>query len=73
VCAAFGGMLTSVRTMLREAFRPAPLVHGFVQNLLRSHEELVAENVALRHQLIVAARSVKRPNFGPFDRGRSWH
>jgi putative transposase len=69
VCAAFGGMLTSVKTMMREALRPAQMVQGFVQDLLRSPQELIAENVALRQQLIVAARKVKRPNFGPLDRG----
>jgi serine/threonine-protein kinase HipA len=38
-----------------------------VQDLLRSPQELIAENVALRQQLDVAARSVKRPNFGPLE------
>jgi putative transposase len=39
-----------------------------MQDLLRSPQELIAENVVLRQQLIVAARSVKRPNFAPLER-----
>jgi len=37
-------VLGSVVTAVREAFRPAPVETGFVQDLFRSQEDLVAEN-----------------------------
>ncbi len=66
--AAVRRVLGSARTAIREAFRPAPLVTGFVQDLFRSPDELRAENAALRQQLIVASRKVKRPAFQPWER-----
>jgi hypothetical protein len=39
-------------------------VTGLVRDLLRTHDELVIENAALRQQLIVAARKVKRTDSG---------
>ncbi|MFC1643130.1 integrase core domain-containing protein, partial [Myxococcota bacterium] len=56
-------------TAFREALRPAPLVTGFVRDLFRTHGELLTENLALRQQLIVAARKVKRPVLRPWERG----
>jgi len=64
------GVITKLKTVfasavkvMREALRPRPcsIVGGLASDLLRSHAELVAENVLLRQQLIVAARKVKRP------------
>jgi transposase InsO family protein len=45
------------------------LVTGFVQDVFRSPDELRAENAALRQQLIVASRRVKRPVLRPWERG----
>jgi hypothetical protein len=56
-------------TAVREALRPAPLATGFVADLFRSRDELLAENALLRQQLIVASRKVKQPKFRPFERG----
>ena len=58
-----------VRSALREATRPLPLVTGFTMDLGRSRQQLIAENVLLRQQLIVASRKVKRPTFRPHERG----
>lgn len=52
----------------REAIRPKSLVGGFLADMTRSREELLAENAALRLQLIVASRKVKRPQFRSVDR-----
>ena len=35
---------------------------------LRGNRELALENLALRHQLMVAHRALKRPRFGNADR-----
>jgi putative transposase len=68
-----GSVVTSVvehaKTALREVSRPLPLVAGLAMDLTRSRQELLAENVLLRQQLIVASRSVKRPAFRPHERG----
>src|SRR5262249_57982809 len=44
------------------------LVLGCAADLVRSRSELVAENALLRQQLIVLARSVKRPRLSHADR-----
>jgi hypothetical protein len=41
----------------RAATRPVPVVVGLLRDATRSREELVAENMLLRQQLIVAARA----------------
>lgn len=73
---------TSISTATREALRPAPIAVGIVRDLFRTHDQLVAENAALRQQLIVASRKVKRPALRPWERGllvvlasrlRNWH
>ena len=55
--------------MPREPRRPAPVVVGLVRDATRSRKELVAENILLRQQLIVAARASKRPKFVAHERG----
>ncbi len=49
-----------------------PLAHGptlgTVADLARTKPQLVAENMVLRHQLIVLSRSVKQPRFTQKDR-----
>ena len=67
--AAVRRVLGSVTTAFREALRPAPSVTGFVEDLLHGPDELRAENAALRQQLIVASRRVKRPVLRPWERG----
>jgi putative transposase len=63
--------VTATAKAVREALRqrPCSIIGGLAADLLRSHVELVAENVLLRQQLIVAARKVKRPVFQPHERG----
>jgi hypothetical protein len=66
-CAAFGAF----RRRLGSAVRPATtssLVVGAVTDLVRGKPELVAENALLRQQLIVLARSTKRPRITRSDR-----
>jgi hypothetical protein len=57
------------KRLLRETFRPLPLVAGALEDLTRSRGELIAENAMLRQQLIVASRKVKRPAFRAHERG----
>jgi len=54
--------------VVREAFRPAPSAAGLLRDLFRTRDELVAENAALRQQLIVASRHVKRPALRSWER-----
>jgi hypothetical protein len=49
--------------------RPAPVVLGLLRDLTRSRKQLVAENALLRQQLIVAARTTKRPRLAAHERG----
>ena len=49
-----------------EALRPLPLVSGLVEDVFRTKEELFAENLLLRQQLIVASPKVKQPKFRPW-------
>ena len=56
-----------VTARLREACRPA-LAVGFARDLFRTREQLMVENAMLRHQLIVASRTMKRPAFRPLER-----
>src|SRR5918911_1443786 len=61
----------AVRRRLPTAPRPATtssLVLGTATDLLRGKPELVAENALLRQQLIVLARSAKRPPITRSDR-----
>ena len=51
-----------------EALRPFPMVSDLIEAACRSKEELVAENLLLRQQLVVASRKFKQPKFGPHDR-----
>jgi transposase InsO family protein len=63
-------VLAVPRRLLRWS-RPAAstsLVLGTTTDLLRSRSELIAENALLRQQLIVLARSVKRPRIARTDR-----
>jgi hypothetical protein len=58
------------RRLLRwtEPATAGSLTLGVVADLERSRSELVAENALLRHQLIVLARTAKRPRFSRTDR-----
>lgn len=54
------------------------LILASVRSALRSRHDLVLENLALRQQLTVLARSARRPHLQPADRllwcwlSRSW-
>jgi putative transposase len=65
---AVGRALERMGAFVRVATRPAPAVMGLLRDLPRTREQLIAENALLRQQLIVAARSTKRPTFAPSDR-----
>jgi hypothetical protein len=58
-----------VMRTLRNACRPSSVTGGVIADLTRSRAELIAENVLLRQQLIVASRGVKRPGFRGYERG----
>src|SRR2546422_11678234 len=61
----------AIRRRLGSALGPATpgsLVLGTAADLVRSQTELVAENALLRQQLIVLARSTKRPRLTRADR-----
>lgn len=45
------------------------MISGLVQDSFRSRDELLAENLLLRQQLIVASRKVKLPRFRSWERG----
>jgi putative transposase len=62
-------MSTSMQPVLTESFRPLPIITGLVGDALRSWQELVAETMMLRQQLIVASRKVDKPRFLPHERG----
>ena len=62
-------VVTWAKERLTDSFRPLPIVTGLVQDLFRPRRELVAENMMLRQQLIVASRKVKQPCFRPHERG----
>jgi hypothetical protein len=61
-------VLEKAATAVKEACRPAPVAIGIVRDLFRTRDELLAENAALRQQLIVAARKVKRPPLRTWER-----
>ena len=67
--AAVTSVVNRAQSALREATRPLPLLTGLVADVGRSRRQLIAENVLLRQQLIVASRKVKRPAFRPHERG----
>ena len=54
----------AIASVARAATRPAPMVVGLLRDATRSREELVAENILLRQQLIVAARPSRLPAGG---------
>lgn len=61
----------AVRRRLATALRPtatSSIVLGAATDLVRSKRELIAENALLRQQLIVLARSTKRPRITRPDR-----
>ena len=62
-------VVRAVTTAFQEALRPVPIATGLGRDVCRTRAELVAENTALRQQLIVASRKVKRPAVRPWERG----
>jgi hypothetical protein len=69
VRSAVGKVATWTKKKLTESLRPLPVNAGLVGDAFRSPQELVAENMMLRQQLILASRRVKRPRFRPQERG----
>jgi transposase InsO family protein len=67
--AAATRMVGRVDAIAHAMTRPAPMVVGLLQDLTRSRDDLLAENALLRQQLIVAARTTKRPTFEAHERG----
>jgi transposase InsO family protein len=57
----------AVRTGTRPS--PGPVIGGLLRDVARSRRELIAENMLLRQQLIVAARRGKKPGFAAHERG----
>ena len=53
---------------LAPAGRPTCVARGSLAGLLRSREELRAEKASLRHQLLIASRSSKKPQLRTRDR-----
>ncbi len=68
VGAIISRVVERVAHSVRDGTRPAPLAVGLLRDLPRSREQLIAENALLRQQLIVAARSAKRPRLATRDR-----
>jgi putative transposase len=64
-----GKMAERGDSALRSATRPVSIVGGLLRDVTRSRQELIAENTALRQQLIVVARTAKKPKFAPNERG----
>jgi putative transposase len=64
-----GGLVERIDRSLRSVTRPVSLVGGLLRDVTRSRGELLAENMALRQQLIVVARTVKNPKVAPVERG----
>jgi putative transposase len=69
VRSAFGKVVSWTKKKLTESFRPLPIITGLVGDVFRTRQELVAENIMLRQQLIVASRKVSKPSFRPHERG----
>lgn len=67
--AVSGRVLNRVRTAIREATRPLPVLTGLLVDVARFRKELLLENALLRQQLIVASRKIKRPMFKTHERG----
>jgi len=67
--AMLAGVAARAMRALGDACRPSGVASGFIADLTRSRAELVAENVLLRQQLIVASRAVKRPVLRTHERG----
>jgi transposase InsO family protein len=66
-----GTAATMAAEAVRSALTPSPQsgpVRGLVVDLARSRKELLAENALLRHQLVIAARSIKHPKLRAVDR-----
>jgi hypothetical protein len=63
------GSLAASTASCGAASKPTPLVAGLAGDLIRSRKQLVAENMLLRQQLMVAARTTKRAQLVAHERG----
>ncbi len=66
---AIGRPVARARRALTEKLRPSGVAAGFVADMFRTRDELLAENAALRQQLVVASRKTKKPEFRAWERG----
>jgi putative transposase len=66
---AVGRIAERLDLAMRAATRPVSVIGGLLRDLTRPPQELLAENMALRQQLIVVARTVKKPRFVAHERG----
>ena len=64
-----GGIAECVHAAMRTATRPVSVVGGLLRDVTRTRDELIAENMLLRQQLIVTARTAKQPRFAAHERG----
>ena len=62
--AVIGRPMERARRILIETLRPSGVTAGFVADMFRTTDELLAENAALRQQLIVASRKVREARVG---------
>jgi putative transposase len=69
LAAAVARLTARAMSAVHDACRPSGVGGGLIADLIRSRAELIAENVLLRQQLIVASRGVKRPGFRGYERG----
>ncbi len=69
LAAAVARLAARAMSAIHDACRPSGVAGGLIADLTRSRAELIAENVLLRQQLIVASRGVKRPGFRGHERG----
>lgn len=71
----FAALITTLRAVasrlcvaVKEALRPTSAAAGLARDAFRTRAELLAENALLRQQLIVATRTVRRPQLSSKDR-----
>ena len=67
IAAAKGAGMVVVRRV-REAIKPRSALGGLIADLTRTREELESENAALRQQVILLSRGVKKPKIKTVDR-----
>ena len=62
------GALAHLTRAARAGIKPKSAIAGLATDLTRTHDELLAENAALRQQVILLSRRTKRLTIKPIDR-----